>query len=170
MLRPLTVCLLAILCVSTLAAFLPIQDDSQHQPRPGSPKRVPLVVVDRTGGTLLGPAHMHLLVYNDGHVVYGSRSGAPGDAHDFHRRLDLKAVQGLHARLLAAGAMTLGDQTMQVTDVPLTTVTVLEPKARASANSFSYWIGVEGHEPVETLLRGFIQEHVLAKPLPGKEQ
>ena len=120
--------------------------------------REPVVMFDVNGGTLLGPVFEHLAVYSDGSASYTSFSslaaasveGTTVSADDLNR-----LVQDLEA----AGARTLLDQQMTVTDVPLTTVTLFRGSTDAQAHSFSYWIGADVYDTTDDVLSEFIATH-----------
>jgi hypothetical protein len=159
------------LCLVFLAAADPISRRTSQAPRAevGRLGRVPLVVVDRTGETLLGPAHMHLLVYSDGHAAYVSRSGEPLDDYNLDLQLTPAVVQSFHARLREAGALDLRSQATRATDVPLTTVTWLEADPRGRANTFSYWIGSETYAPIAEELETFVKSLRTGREVPPDE-
>lgn len=162
--RPLVTLLLLLFGGTSLFALARGFDGPKEPAEP----RTPLVIVDRSGFTLLGPTHMHLLVYSDGHVAYVSRSGAPDDNHNLDRQLDPEIVRTLHGKLIQARALTLRDATGIVTDVPLNTVTVFDAKTQTSCNTFRYWIGADDHEPIEAALRAFVKDHVLGTRPSGR--
>ena len=157
--------LVALLLAALVAAAA---QEGEDEPTPPNPiAREPLVVVDRSGATLLGPTHMHLLVYTDGHVAYRSHSGAPGDDHDLTRQVEPAAARALHDELVEMGALGLGDQEGGATDVPLTTLTVLSGEPDASAHTVSWWVRDGGHAALDEALERFVREAVLPGPARG---
>lgn len=98
----------------------------------------PMLVYDVAGSTLSGPTYLHLAVYDDGHALISATTdtGDPGRAAT--AVLARTEVQALRTALAAQGAWTQCDDTAQVSDVPLRTVTVLEGTTRAVARTFSY--------------------------------
>ena len=120
----------------------------------------PILVYDVSGSTLLGPLHRHLAVYDDGHASYSAAGGLPGAQPEaVFTYVGEKAAAQLLADLRAAGAFQLCDAQLLVSDVPLTTVTVLTPGTDARAHSFSYWIPTTaGHQQVEQVIQTFLDE------------
>ena len=149
MIRTTVLLLLALITVSLVYA------------RSGSEEtqRMPLVIVNRTGATILGPLYMHLLVYSDGHVSFVSRSSANDTAHDLDTVVSKDAAAKFHADLLAAKAGELVRSTVQASDLPLTTVTVLQRDARnpgkASANTFDYQEASGAYAAIEARIEAF---------------
>lgn len=114
---------------------------------PGCPNPIPhepVILVDVSGATLLGPVHAHLAIYSNGQASYSEqRPGGLG----LQPAVRVGTAQLVPADLIAlrrslelAGASLLCDQAQVVLDVPLTTVTVLRGGPQAQAHTFSYWI------------------------------
>jgi len=123
----------------------------------------PILVVDVSGGTLLGPYHTRFSVYNNGfasaskkieNLVFG------GDDIDADTTYVSPAeVDALLKALEDAGAYKLCDQQIQVADIPLTTVTALRGKTDDAAHTFSYWVGFGSHSQVSTVISDFRNTH-----------
>jgi len=122
--------------------------------------RVPLLVYDRSGGTLIGAVHTQLTVYSDGLATYSNFDPMSASVASV-RVLSAREVAGLVDTLAAVGAHVMCDDPMQVTDVPLATVTVLQGEgADAAAHSFSYYSVSAGAQGiVESIVQDFIAAH-----------
>lgn len=123
-----------------------------------------VVVYDVTGGTLSGPVDLNLSVYSDGSARLSSSLGdGLGSAQLVF--MDPSLTTGLLQGLIAAGAMTHCDVPDFLSDVPLSTLTVLRGPARQRANSFSWTGGDAEIAAMQALLNAFIAEHF--QPVPG---
>ena len=137
----------------------------------------PIVMLNVSGSTLLGPVQYNLIVYSNGQTMFirsegfptggGGDSGLDGsDPQQLLSPVPVALVQNLMlseievdqlvADLRRAGAQTLCDQEVQVTDVPLQTLTILEARADAVAHTFSYWGGVGDYADVAQTVDSFI--------------
>lgn len=142
------------------------------QPAPGklecynSIPRELLVVYDITGSTLTGPIHKHLAVYNDGTACISEAGGntgsqtfatapAPNDGRAEVASVSPAAIQQLMRELLQAGAFTACDESLNVSDVPLQTLTILTNSQNAWGHSFSFW-GGDPYTEIVNILNKFI--------------
>lgn len=121
----------------------------------------PIVLYSLSGSTLAGLVHRQLTVYNGGFVtiaqqdsivIFGSESEDVATAS-----VTPQEASQLLRDLLLAGAATLGDQDITVSDVPLNTLTVLEGDTDARSHTFSYWLPIEQYAQVGQVIDGFIQ-------------
>ena len=121
-------------------------------------QREPVLVYDKTGGTMIGLVHEQLTVYSDGLATYSRLDPMNGDGEVSVRTLTARQLAGLVDTLVAVGADVMCDDPMQITDVPLVTVSVLQGEgADAAAHSFSYYEMTSGAPAiVEGILRDFI--------------
>ena len=55
--------------------------------------------------------------------------------------------------------MTLPDQNIFVSDVPLTTVTVFVGDTDAKADTFSYWLGTGAYTTIDQKIASFMAAH-----------
>jgi hypothetical protein len=117
-------------------------------------RREPIVMWDVTGHTLAGPVHGRLVVYNDG--VTSVASLGNGDVRT--ETIAPAAAQALRRDLIQAGATSLCDQT-NVTDMPLTTLTMFVGTTDAQAHTFSYWIANSGYAAVQAEIDEFLATH-----------
>lgn len=120
----------------------------------------PVLVLERSGATLLGPVQQLLVVYDDGRVSMSSMRPQPGLASPQavqieNREIELAAVHELCSGLFNAGAFELTDQKTTALDVPLTTITFFRGEADAKAHTFSYWIPSDEFGAVEAVLDRF---------------
>lgn len=118
----------------------------------------PVVVYDISGSTLLGPFFEHLAVYNDGYAILSATTYAPDPGQCQTSSLTAAEVTQLRQDLVAAGALTLCDDTGLVpSDLPLTTVTMFRGTTNAAAHTFSYLGGSDPvYDPVDQVLRNLI--------------
>lgn len=143
-----------ILCAGLVAAL-----DFQPTQRQVPIENEPVLVFDVTGSTLLGPVHRHLAVYDSGRVSYATSGPRAAQPFVATATIEPKRVQALMGALSGAGAWQGIDQELGVTDVPLTTVTVLSGATDASAHTFSYWTAsTRTHKSVQDLIAAFVTE------------
>ncbi len=125
-------------------------------PIPAPFNQEPVVVFDETGGTLAGPVHLHLAVYNNGLASISRKTRTGSSAADV-KMVSPEAVKALFSALQAAGAGSLPDDRTIATDVPLKTVTFfLAPGPRSGSNTFSYLKAHDSYGRVDSILRRFI--------------
>ena len=136
------------------------------QPGPGGPHihpqpqcinsivREPVVMFDVSGSTLLGPQALHMTMYNDGFITISKKTTFPNAIAVEQANVPQVYVEGLVRRLEFAGALQLCDQQQTVTDVPLTSLTILG--GNGQSHSFNYWIGTGDYQRTENVMRGFI--------------
>ena len=117
-------------------------------------RREPIVMWDVTGYNLAGRVHGRLVVYNDG--VTSVSSLGNGDVRS--ETVPLAAAQALRRDLIQAGATTLCDQT-NVTDMPLTTLTMFVGNTDAQAHTFSFWVANNGYAAVQAEIDDFLATH-----------
>ncbi|MBL8860494.1 MAG: hypothetical protein JNK02_00640 [Planctomycetes bacterium] len=117
----------------------------------------PLVVFERTGGTLLGPVDLHLTVSSSGtaRIVDLSDPFVPRGARAY---VDLEAVVDLARDLERAGAFLMCDPSTGVTDVPLNTLTILRPGTEGRAHTHSWWLPEGTNGAIEDRIDQFIAE------------
>jgi hypothetical protein len=122
--------------------------------------REPVVNVDVSGGTLTGPVHDRYTVYNGGFVSYSEASGLIGSSSAGTTGVSEAVVDQLIKDLEDAGAFKLTDQRSTVSDVPLTTVTVLKGDTNARAHTFSYWLAIDDYAAVGQVLDDFRRTYI----------
>lgn len=120
----------------------------------------PVLIYNLSGGTLLGPMHLCLVVYGDGLATISRRdSSTPPAGTAESKHVSPASLQSLSLALAAAGAELSCDQVSPVMqDVPLATVTVFSASGTdAAAHTFSYWQASSGpYGAVESILQDFI--------------
>ncbi|MFT7670760.1 MAG: hypothetical protein ACI8X5_003473 [Planctomycetota bacterium] len=121
----------------------------------GKIQREPVVMFDVSGGTLLGAYAEHLIVYNDGYASYSIMSPFE-EARVEGRMLPGNGAANLLEELEKAGAFEMTDAEGEVSDVPLTTVTVFQGGTNAAAHSFSYWLSSGPQGMADDVLSDFI--------------
>ncbi|TDJ79880.1 MAG: hypothetical protein E2O39_00215 [Planctomycetota bacterium] len=159
--------LLSVAACSTLFAVAPRAEQSFLQSRvcPNSIRHEPLLIFERSGGTLLGPMYRSLTVYSDGRVSLSKNDTVFLDARVGQDvavatiSISPADAAGFWALLVDAGAFSLCDMDAQVTDVPLNTVTIFDGRTDSNAHTYSYWIAIDEYAGVGTLLSNFIATH-----------
>ena len=73
--------------------------------------------------------------------------------------LSINEANQLVSDLHRAGAMILCDQEVYVTDVPLHTLTIMEPRPDAIAHTFSYWAGVGQYAATAAVVDNFVETY-----------
>jgi len=141
-------------------SFSPVGGSAQGCPNPF--QREPVLVYDKTGGTLLGAVHEQLTVYRDGLATYSRIDPLERDGQVSVRTLSPAEVDSILNTLLAVGAQVMCDDPTQISDVPLATLTVLQGDGPdAAAHSFSYYaVPTGGPALVESILRNFIAAQI----------
>ncbi len=123
--------------------------------------REPIVNLDVTGSTLLGAFHSRMTVYSDGLVTGSDCGGFSGSNSAGTASATKNEASMLHRRLLAAGGLTLPDNGLLVSDVPLTTVTVWDKNSKKS-NTFSFFVGGGQYSTILQILNDFAAKHPVA--------
>jgi len=130
----------------------------------------PVVVYEVTGGTLAGFLHVRFTAYSDGSASASSLSSFGGGESVADAAVSFpgpEAVAELLAELRAAGAFQLCDQDLIVSDLPLSTLTVLAPGSDARAHSSSYWSAEGPWAAPSALVNAFLQAHFPNLGHPG---
>lgn len=160
--------LLSVAACSALFAVTPRAEEPFLQSRicPNSIKHEPLLIFERSGGTLLGPMYRNLTVYSDGRVSMSKDdtvffdSGVGQETAVAVISLSTGEVERLWAMLVDAGAFSLCDMDgPQVMDVPLNTVTIFDGRTDADAHTYSYWIAINEYAGVGAVISSFIAMH-----------
>lgn len=151
--------------VAVLALSAPSAAQIILDPGPGAApsiiKREPTLIYDVTGGTLAGPVHTNLVVYNDGFVTYSNFSTFGSvNVGVTTKFLPEIVVKELTQDLQAAGAHTLTDSGGIVFDLPTTTVTFMRPGTNAKARTYSYNLATDGHIAVQKVIANFLTDYV----------
>ena len=157
----------AVAILAGAGLFLSFQNEPVEAQDPMS--NAPVVIVDVSGATLLGPVHRHLAVYSSGRVSYcaiDSQGGLRELQVPVARSIaiDPVQVQAFAMGLERMGAWSLDDQKVMATDVPLVTVTVLQGEGAAKGHTFSYWIPTDGYHGVDTAIQNFVASVLPTEP------
>jgi hypothetical protein len=164
---------LSVAFVAVAVAAAPALQTTARAPLPSCPNSIPhepLVVYEVTGGTLSGPVDGFLAVYGDGLARYSSSIDGNGPGYSQTVSVGDEAAE-LHAQLIAAGALELCDQPDLVSDVPLSSLTVLRFAPRGRPNSFSWYAATDEQVgEIESLLSSFIGRHFTPPGGGGSER
>jgi hypothetical protein len=114
----------------------------------------PIVLFESTGGTLVGPYDLELVVYGDGHVRISSSVQAKAQTAE----IDPIVANGFAGQLERAGAFRLCDRPLMATDMPLSTLTILRADTDAAAHTFSWWAPDESNVAVDAAVHAFIDQ------------
>ena len=153
------------IAVSIPSAAQPTSGSSLAAPiTAGAIKQEPVLLYDITGSTLTGSVHLQLTVYNNGvaaasrlnHVVFPS-PGVDADVDVVY--IAPQEVNMLRRDLAAAGAFTNVDQSIFVSDVPTTTVTVFRGATDAKAHTYSYMLASGSTADVQAVIQDFLKLH-----------
>ena len=137
-------------------------------PCPNTLGSSPALIFDVSGGTLLGPVHMHMTVYHSGYVTMARKSEVifqgTSDIDVQTTTVSQQELNDLLRDLYLVDVYTLCDQdTFAVSDIPLTTVTAFRGRTDAQTHTFSYWLGSGEYAGVSTRIGQFISDHVPAQ-------
>lgn len=134
----------------------------------------PILIMNVSGSTLVGPVSRHLTVYSNGLAVYSAGANPPGglEARDLQLAgppstipvalaisLSIDVANQLVDDLRRANAHRLCDQTTQWTDVPLKTVTLLESRPDALAHTFSFYGATGPYREVDMVMDSFLETY-----------
>jgi hypothetical protein len=134
-------------------------------PAPPCEDRIPLspvLMYTSAGGTLLGLQFDQITVYSSGLVLL---AGAESHSNTMSARMaqvsPFEVVElGRDLARLGAGAMC--DQTYDVSDVPLKTISLASGMGtNVSLHSFSYWLPTDQHGMIESALEQWLLDNRL---------
>ncbi len=120
----------------------------------------PIVVYEITGGTFAGPLDQELIVYGDGSARLSSATANFGAGKSQLAFAGDTSAAALLTSLSQNGAFQLCDVPDQVSDMPLSTLSVMRRNTDSRVHSYSWYIAPAGpHATVEQLLQSFIATH-----------
>lgn len=120
----------------------------------------PIVVYEISGGTLAGPLDQELLVYGDGFARLSSATANFGAGSSKQAFVGDAAAAALITSLSQNGAFQLCDVPDQVSDMPLTTLTVMRGNTDSRVHTFSWFLAPPGqHAACEQILQNFVAAH-----------
>lgn len=108
------------------------------------------------GGTFAGLYDLHLSVYADGEARLASTSAVEGSKAEV-AFVDPEAVAALAMDLSRGGAFVACDESGQVMDVPLSSLTILSGTTDGRSHSFSWWLP-GAKLPIERRLQQFVTD------------
>ena len=119
----------------------------------------PILMYDCSGGTLLGSVHEGLILYSNGLAIRTKKDVADLRGTVEFKELSSGSVRALWDELMAAGAASMCDDPVYVSDMPLTKVTVFAPAdIDAVAHTYAYYLAPAGAASfVELVIRSFIE-------------
>lgn len=117
----------------------------------------PIVMFELSGSSFAGPVERLLTIYGDGSMKLAAADAA-GPGKCSVGQLTPENALAFQQALAQAGAGSLCDDGLFVTDVPLRTLTFLRGGQDTRAHTFSYWLGDGDYAAVDALLEDFIAE------------
>jgi len=150
-----------LLAASVLVTFGLEGQPAIREPRPTPDNPIahePLLVYEVTGGTLLGPYDLELTVYADGLARLASATQTKL-GRTVTRSVGPEAAHQLATELARVGAFFGGDQTQIVTDMPLSTLTILQGAPDSRAHTYSWWLPEGSNQTAPALLQSFIADN-----------
>ena len=114
------------------------------------------LVYEVNGGTIAGRFDRELVLYGDGSARLSSTQVGGGASKCQMTVVSTETVGKLLAGLTTAGAPALCDDPSFVTDMPLSTLTLMRATTDASAHTYSWWVGQGAYGPVEDILQNFV--------------
>ena len=168
-----SLCLFFLLCTTSAA----IAQDELGVATPRPLVQQPVLIYDVTGGTLLGPVHLQLSVFSNGHA---SLANGPNSFFDIGPSVETVWVGSEEARalqfdLIRADVLRIVVPGSFCADAPITSVTVFRPKHRwsarrrddvrrfASSHSYAYDCATGPHAEavfeVNEIIDDFIDRH-----------
>jgi len=122
----------------------------------------PVLMYSSAGGTLLGLEFDQITVYSNGLVLL---AGAQSFSNTMSARMAAVSpleVLELGRELARLGAAALCDQTYDVTDVPLKTISLASGMGtNVTLHSFSYWLPTDQHGMIEAALQHWLLDNRL---------
>ncbi|MEO6710157.1 MAG: hypothetical protein ABI054_11970 [Planctomycetota bacterium] len=118
----------------------------------------PVVLFEVAGSTIAARVDRTLTVYADGSMLMSEAGTAGSRGHCMRVQTTPGVVADLKLALIKAGAQTLCDHQIQVTDVPLRTLTMMGGSQDSRAHTFSYWTPEPEYAAVDAELETFIAE------------
>lgn len=116
----------------------------------------PIVVYDVNGYTLAGPLDLQLTVYGSGLARLSTTNANNGEGKSQITTVSQAAANDLLGLLVKRGAFELCDDPSFVSDMPMSTLTVMKPDTSVRAHTYSWWVGQGAYGPPEQVLVDFI--------------
>lgn len=149
----------ALVALSILPWLSPSQGPVASIPAPGCVDvfpHHPIVVYELSGGTLAGPLDQELLVYGDGSARLSSATANFGAGSSQLAFVGDAAAAALITSLSQNGAFQLCDMPDQVSDMPLSTLTVMRGNTDSRVHTYSWYVAQGQHATCEQILQAFI--------------
>ncbi len=149
----------ALVALSILPWLSPSQGAVAAIPAPGCVDvfpHHPIVVYEVSGGTLAGPLDQELIVYGDGSARLSSATANFGAGSSRQAFIGDAAAAALITSLSQNGAFQLCDLSDQVSDMPLSTLTVMRGNTDSRVHTFSWFFAQGQHATAEQILQTFI--------------
>ena len=162
----------ALVALGTFAVSAPVpatQQAVRNPPCDNTWRHEPVVVYEVTGGTLSGPVDSVLVVNSDGLARFSSSIG-PGPGFSYTVGVGQQAVNQLLTDLVDAGALFQCDSSFVVSDIPLSTLTILRGPTRRQGRTFSWFVPEGSLAGIQSTLSGFIAAHFPPPPGGGGDE
>ena len=120
----------------------------------------PMLIARSSGDTLLGPVFQLLTVYSNGEMSLSRVDPVDAAPKISTAVLGKGELLALMHQLRTAGALSMCDQAVQITDVPLQTITIfMGSDGLSRANTFSYYSGFGEHAAIDVVLSDLVANH-----------
>lgn len=122
----------------------------------------PVVMFSSAGGTLLGLEFDQITVYSSGLVLLAGAESFSNTVSARMAQVSPLEVLELGRDLARLGAASLCDQSYDVTDVPLKTISLASGMGtNVTLHSFSYWLPTDQHGMIESALEQWLLDNRL---------
>ncbi|MFN0006700.1 MAG: hypothetical protein ACKVXR_02240 [Planctomycetota bacterium] len=116
----------------------------------------PIVVYDINGYTLAGPLDLQMTVYGNGFARLSTTNANNGEGKSRITTVSQADADNLLILLAKHGAFELCDDPTVVSDMPMSTLTVMKPDTSVRTHTYSWWVGHGAYGPPEQVLLDFI--------------
>jgi hypothetical protein len=116
----------------------------------------PIVIYDINGFTLAGPLDLQMVVYGNGFARLSTTNTANGEGKSRITTVSQGDANKLLATLAKKGAFELCDDPSFVSDMPMSTLTVMRADTSVRTHTYSWWVAQGPYGPAEQVLLDFI--------------
>ena len=116
----------------------------------------PIVIYDVNGYTLAGPLDLQMIVYGNGFARLSTTNTPDGEGKSQITTVSPTDANALLVALAKRGAFELCDDPSFVTDMPMSTLTVMKSDTTVRAHTYSWWVAQGPYGAPEQVLLDFI--------------
>jgi hypothetical protein len=128
----------------------------QAVPCPNVLPHEPIVIYDVNGFTLAGPLDLQMTVYGSGLARLSTTNAHNGEGKSQMTTVSQAEASRLLVALAKHGAFELCDDPSFVSDMPMSTLTVMKPDTTVRAHTYSWWVAQGPYGAPEQVLLDFI--------------